>query len=162
MSLQQLSVAQVHMHPAWQAGVETSYCTHDVYALELVWAILFENWRILHRILVRPGRSVNVARIGIPRRRRIWMIVRDLAVADHYVMRQHAANRFVEAAADCILWHGEFRPRSSPSRVQFSQRLLHKVKCHRGRVNLEVGPSAIPLNGIAPLWNFPFELYFRQ
>ena len=47
-----------------------------------------------------PGRAVNVARIGIPRRRRIRMVVGDLAVANHDVMRKHAADRFVESAAD--------------------------------------------------------------
>src|ERR1700674_246097 len=116
------------MYATWQAGVEASHRPHDVNALELVWPIFLEDWRVLHRILVRPWCSINVARIRVPRRRWVWMIVRDLAVPNDDVMRQNAANRFVEAAADGILWHGKVRPGFGPSSMQFRQCLLNKVK----------------------------------
>ena len=55
------------------------------------------------------------------------MIIRDFAVANHHMMRQHTADRFVEAAADGFLRDGEFRPSLSSSRVQFRERLFDEV-----------------------------------
>src|ERR1700720_4208882 len=121
MSFEQLSVAQIHVYSARQARVKTPHRPHNVDALELVWAIFLENWGVLHGILVRPWCSRDVARIRVPGRRRVWMVVRDFAVANDYVMRQNTANRFVEAAADGILRHGELRPGFGPSSVQLRQ-----------------------------------------
>src|ERR1700730_2996510 len=39
MRLKHLSVAKIHMHTAWQAGVEAPDCAHDVNALEFVGAV---------------------------------------------------------------------------------------------------------------------------
>src|ERR1700691_5256769 len=46
MSLERFPVAQIHVHAARQAGVETPDSSHDVYAFELVRAILFEDGRV--------------------------------------------------------------------------------------------------------------------
>ena len=100
MGFEHLSIAEVHMDAARQAGIETPHGAHDVDALEFVRAVFLEDRRVLHRVLVGPGRSVNIARIRVPRRRRIGMVIGDLAVANDDVMRQDAAHRFVEAAAD--------------------------------------------------------------
>src|SRR2546429_4082023 len=62
--------------------------------------VLLEERRILHRVLVGAGHAVGVARAGVPRRRRVGMIVRNLSAADDDVVRQHAAPRLVEAAAE--------------------------------------------------------------
>src|ERR1700739_2114925 len=75
VSFEHFPVAEVHVDAARQAGVETPDRTHDVYALEFVRAIFFKDRRVLHRVLVRPGRSVNVARVRVPRGRRIGMII---------------------------------------------------------------------------------------
>src|SRR5258708_22665246 len=108
MSFEHLSIAEVHVYSARQAGVETPHCAHDVYALEFVRAVLLEDRRVLHGILVGPRCPINVSGIRIPRCRRIPMVVRDLAVPNDDVMRQHTAHRFIEAAPRRLL------PNSSP------------------------------------------------
>src|SRR3954471_8741862 len=87
MGLEHLAIAEIHVDAAGQAGIEAAHCAHDVDALELVWPILFEDWRVLHRILIRTRSAIDVARIGIPGRRRIGMIVGDLVILDDDVMR---------------------------------------------------------------------------
>ena len=128
MRLQHLAVAQIHVYAARQARIKAAHRAHDVDALEFVRPVLFEDRRILHRIFVRTRRSVDVARIGVPRRRRIRMIVRDLAVANHHVVREHAANRFVEAAADGVFRNFEVGPRLGPAGVQLRQCLLREIQ----------------------------------
>ncbi len=95
---QDLAIAQVHVDAARQARIKAAHRAHDVDAFEFIRPVLLEDRRVLHRIFVRTRSSVNVARVGIPASRRIRMIVGDLAVANHDVMREHAAHRFVEAA----------------------------------------------------------------
>ena len=105
------------MHAAGQARIETPHSAHDVDPLEFVRTVFLEDRSVLHRILVRTRRAVNVPRIGIPGRRRIWMIVCNLPLANHYVMRQNAAHRFVESTADSFFRHLEFIPRFRVARM---------------------------------------------
>ena len=49
-------------------------------------AALLEDRRVLHRVLVRAGRAVAVADAAVPRRRRVRVVVRDLAAADDHVV----------------------------------------------------------------------------
>ena len=58
--LQDLAIAQVHVHAARQAGIETANRAHDVDALELVGAIFFEDRRVLNRVFVWSRRSVDI------------------------------------------------------------------------------------------------------
>ena len=104
---QNLSVSQIHVHAARQARIEASHRAHDVDPLESFRPVFFENWRILYGVLVGSRRSVNIARTGVPGCRRIRMIIRDLPIADHNMMRKHAANRFMEPARDRIVRHFE-------------------------------------------------------
>src|ERR1700730_14162964 len=119
VSLQDFSAAQIHVYTAGQARIKAPHGAHDVYPFEFVRAVLLEDRRILDRVLVGPRSTINVPRIGIPWRRWIRMIVRDLASADHHMMRKHTPHGFVEAAANSFFRHLEIRPGSSPSRVQF-------------------------------------------
>ena len=86
MRLQHFSIAEVHVHAARQAGVETAHGTHDVDPLELVRPVLFEDGRILHRIFVGPRRSIDIPWIRVPGSWRVGMIVRDLVIFNHHVM----------------------------------------------------------------------------
>ena len=56
------------------------------------------------------------------------MIVGDLAVANHHVMRQHAAHRFVESAANRFLRNLEVVPGLGSAGVQFRQRLFGEMQ----------------------------------
>src|SRR5271165_5174553 len=160
--LQHFSVPQIHMHATWQTRIEAPHRTHDVDSLELVRTVFFEDRSVLYRVLVRTRSAVNVTRIGIPGRRRIRVIVGDLAFFDHDVVRKNAAHRFVEAAADGLLWNLELSPGFGVSRMQFRQRLFHKVQSSASRVDLEVRPCTVAFDGIAPLGNLPLELNLRQ
>src|SRR5580700_10695705 len=91
--LEHLAAAEVHVHAARQAWVEAAHGAHDVDALEVVRRVLLEDRRVLHRVLVGPGRPVGVADAAVPRRGRVRVVVRDLPVPDHHVVRQHAAHR---------------------------------------------------------------------
>ncbi len=105
------------MNAARQTRVETSDGSHYVYTFEVIGSVFLENRRVLHGIFIRSGHSVNVARIGVPRSRRIRMIIGDFAFADDDVMRQNAAHGFVETAADCFFGNFKFRPRFGVSGV---------------------------------------------
>ncbi len=157
-----LAAAQVHVDAARQTGVEAAHRPHDVDALELVRAVLLEDRRVLHGVLIRPRRAVHVTRAGVPRRGRIGMVVGDFAVADDDVVRQHAAHRLVEAAADGVVRHLELRPGPRPAGVQVRHRLLGKVQRRRRRVGLEISPGAVALDGVAPFRDLPLELHLRQ
>src|SRR5258708_24819936 len=74
--------------------------------------------------------------------------------------RQHSANCFAEAAPNGFLRPFEISPRSGPAGMEFSQRLLGKVKRRSRRVSLEISASPVAFNGIAPLRNLPLELHF--
>ncbi len=90
------------------------------------------------------------------------MVVGDLAVADDDVVRQHAAHRLVEAAADGLVRHLELGPGLRAAGVQLLHRLLGEVQGRRRRVGLEVGPGPVALDGVAPLRDLPLELDLRQ
>src|SRR5215831_19337341 len=98
------------MNAARQTWIETSHGAHYVDALELVGTVLLEDRSALHGVFIRPRRAVYIARVGIPRRRRVRMIIGYFAVAYDDVMRKHTAHRFVEAATDRLLRHFETRP----------------------------------------------------
>ena len=113
-------------------------------ALEVLRSVLLEDRRVLHGVLVGPGSPVDVARARVPRGRRVGLVVRDLALADHHVMREHAARGLVEAAADRALrdleacsssWSGRPGPPSSPARgcAARSARCTPGGRCGRGR-----------------------------
>ena len=110
MRLQNLSVAQVHVHAARQAWIEAANRTHDVDSLEFVRPVFLEDRRVLHRVFVGAWRAIRIARIGVPRRRRIGMIIGDLVLANHHVMRQDAAHRFVESASNRLFGNLEVVP----------------------------------------------------
>src|ERR1700733_9418136 len=148
-----LPVAEIHMHPTRQTWVEAPYRPHDVDALEIFRPILLEDRRILHRVLVRTRRTIAVAGICVPRGGRIGVVVGDLVILDHYVMRQHATHCFVEAAANSLIRNREVVPGSGSSGMQLRQRLLGKVKRRRGCISLKIRASAVPLDRIAPLRN---------
>ncbi len=150
------------MDAAGQARVEAAHRAHDVDALELVRPVLLEDRRVLHRVLVGAGRAVDVARAGVPGRGRIGVVVGDLAVADDDVVRQHAAHRLVEAAADGLVGHLEVGPGPGPAGVQLLHRLLGEVEGAGRGVGLEVGAGPVALDGVAPLGDLPLELDLRQ
>src|SRR6185437_3094980 len=77
---QYLAVAQEHVDTAGQTGIKAAHGPHNVNALEVLGPVLFENGRVLHRVFVGTGSAVNVARVGVPARRRIRMVIGDLAV----------------------------------------------------------------------------------
>src|ERR1700730_17602368 len=146
------------MHAARQTRIKASHRAHDVNALEFLRPVFFEDGSVLYRILVRPRSAVNVAWIRVPGCRRVGMVVCDLALADHRVMREHAAYRLVEAATNGLLRNLESGPGSCSTGVQFLQRPLRKTESRRSRINLEVSTGSIALDRVAPLGNLPFEL----
>src|SRR6476646_9548691 len=77
-----LPAADIHVDAARQTRIKATHSPHDVDALELVRSVFFEDRRVLNRILVGTGSAEHIARTGVPRRGRIWVIVRDLAVFD--------------------------------------------------------------------------------
>src|SRR5215469_6653249 len=79
--LPHLSLARVHVDTARQAWVEASHGSHDVDTLEVLRAILLEDRRVLHGVLVRSRSAVGVAWARVPRRRWVRLIVGDLAFA---------------------------------------------------------------------------------
>src|SRR5579862_3600007 len=91
-----LSIAEIHMYSAWQAGVKASDGSHDVDALEVLRAVFFEDGCVLYGIFVGARSSKAVTRICIPRGWGIRMIVGDLVIADPDVVRKHAADGLVE------------------------------------------------------------------
>ena len=101
--------SQVHVNAARKTRIKTTNRSHNIDAFEVFRAVLFKDWRVLHRIFIWSRRAIDIARIGIPRRRRIRMIVCDFAVANHHVMREHAAYGFMEPAADGLIGNFEIR-----------------------------------------------------
>src|SRR5450755_3680644 len=120
--LAHLARAVVHVHAARQARVEAAHRTHDVHALEVVRAVLLEDRGVLHGILVRTGGPERVARAGVPRGRRIGLVVGDLALADHHVMREHAPSGLVEADAHGLVGDGELLPALRPPAAPLPER----------------------------------------
>ena len=151
--------AGVHVHAARQARVERAHRAHDVDALEVLRAVLLEDRRVLHGVLVGAGRAVDVARVGVPRRRRVGLVVGDLALADDHVVREHAARRLVEADADRLLGHLEVRPALRPPGADLGERLLQAVQPDERRVGLVVGARAVALDRVRLLGHLPLELH---
>src|SRR5580700_1701038 len=162
MRLQHFAVPQIHVDAARQTRIETPHRTHDINSLELVRTVLLKDRGVLHRVLVWTRSAVDIAWIGIPWGRRIRVVVCDLAFFDHYMVREHATNRFVEAATDGFLGHLELRPSFGMSGVQFRQRLFHEVESSAGGINLEVGSRPIAFDSVATLRDLPLELDLRQ
>ena len=81
--LQDLTAAYIHMNAARQTRIEAAHGAHDVDAFEFVRSVLFEDGCVLNRIFVRAGCSIDVARAAIPRRRRVRMVICDLAISNH-------------------------------------------------------------------------------
>ena len=156
--LELLAAAEVHVHAARQARVEAAHRAHDVDALEVLAVVLLEDRLPLHGVLVGPGRAVGVARVGVPRGRRVGVVVGDLAVADHHVVREHAAHRLGEAAADALVGHLELLPGLGAPGPDLDQRLLGEVQRAGRGVGLEVGAGPVALDGVAPLRDLPLEL----
>ena len=88
------------------------------------------------------------------------MIVGDLVIANHHVMRQHSANRLVEAASYRFFGNLEVIPRLCSAGMQLGECLFGEVKRGRSGIGLEVSASTITFNRIAPLGNLPLELDF--
>ena len=154
-----LPLAGVHVHAAGQARIERAHRAHDVDALEVLGAVLLEDRRVLHRILVRARRPVDVARARVPRRRRVGLVVGDLAVADHHVVGEHAAGGLVEAAADRAVRNGELVPALRPPRLDLLHRPLEAVQRDQRAVGLVVGPGAVALDRVGLLRDLPLELH---
>src|SRR6202046_142675 len=110
LGLEDLAADKIHVHATGQARIEAPHRAHDINALKFIRTILLEDWGILHRIFVWTGSAVDITRISIPGRRRVGMIVRDLAFANHHMMRQDASHRFVETATNGLFRHFEIRP----------------------------------------------------
>src|SRR5579862_7084136 len=110
LRLQHFSIAQIHVYAAGQARIETSHRPHDVDPLEFIGTIFLEDRRVLHRILIRTRSAIYVTRIGVPGRRRIRMIVCDLALADHNVMRKNATHRLMESATNGLIRNLKLMP----------------------------------------------------
>src|SRR5262245_21758733 len=122
-----LSFPEVHVHAAWEARIEAAYGAHDVDALNVVARALLEDRHVLDRVLVWPGRPVDVARARVPRRRRIRVVVRDLPIANDEMVRQHAADRLRETAADPFLRDGERLPGLRMAEANLLERLIDEV-----------------------------------
>src|SRR5947209_2964505 len=98
------------MHTTWQTRIKAANRSHDINTLEVVRAIIFKDWCVLHSVLIRTRRAIDVAYTAIPGRGRIGMVVGDLSVLDDHVMGKYTAYRLVEAAADGLLRHREIAP----------------------------------------------------
>src|SRR5947208_58789 len=82
-------------------------------------------------------------------------------LSHHVVIREDAAHRLVEAAADGLVGHGKLGPDLRAPGVQFGQRLLGEVQGRRRRIGLEVATGAVALDGIAPARDVPLQFHFR-
>ena len=86
-NLKCLTVAKIHMNAAGQARVEAPHGAHDVNPFKFVWSVLFKDRRVLHGIFIRTRRAVYVPHATIPWGRRVRMVVGNLTIADHDMMR---------------------------------------------------------------------------
>ena len=81
------------------------------------------------------------------------MAICDLASANHQVVRNDSAHRFV-AAADGFIGNLERCKGLGSSGAHVVEGLLAKVERARGGVGLEVGPGAVALDSVAPFGIF--------
>ncbi len=156
--LKDLAAAVIHVHAAGEAWIEAPNRAHDVDTFELIPAVFLEDGSILYGIFIWTRCSIGIAGVGVPRRRRIRMIVGDLAFTDDHVMRKHAPNSLMKATADGVVGHGEIGPCPRPTGMQLFESLFGKVQSGGRGIRLEVGPGAIPLDRVAPFRDLPFEL----
>src|SRR5260370_25125450 len=157
--LDHLTVADIHVNTARQARVKTADRPHHVDSLEVLRPVLFKDRLPLDGVLVRPWRSVVIARTGVPRGWRIGMIVCDLPVANDHMMREYAANRLSEAATDGFLRDVKLVPGLGPSGAHFRETFLQKVERARRGISLEIGARAIALERVRPLRNLPLQTH---
>src|SRR4029078_9054325 len=75
--------------PPRKTRVETAHRAHDVDALEVLPVVLLEDRLALYRILVRPRCAVAVPRVGVPRGRRIRVVVGEFCVAGRHGIGPH-------------------------------------------------------------------------
>ena len=113
------------------------------------------------RVLVGARGAVRVGRRPVPRRRRVGVVVGDLAVPDHQVVREYPANRLVEAAADRLVGHLELLEDLGLSRAHELQRPVQEVERHRRRVGDEVDAGPVALDGVGPLRHVPHRTASR-
>ena len=160
MRLKHLAIPQIHVHTARQTWIEASDRPHDVDAFEVLRAVFLEDRCVLHRVFVGAGGAKAVARVCVPGSWRIGMIVGDLVVFNHHVMRQHTANRLVEAAPYAFFGNLEVVPGFCSAGMQLGQCLFGEVQSGRSRIGLEVSASAIPFNRVTPFGNLPLKFNF--
>ena len=125
--------AVVEVDAARQAGIEAADGPHDVDPLEVGPIVLLEDRLALDRVLVRTGGPELVARVGVPRGRRVGVVVRDLAAADDHVVGQDAADGLGEPDADRLVRHLELVPGLGVAGPDLGQRLLDEVQRARPR-----------------------------
>src|SRR3954447_6256843 len=150
-----LAGAEVHVHAARQARGEAADRAHDVDPAEVLLRGLLEDGLAGDRVLVRPRGAVGVGRAAVPRRRRIRVVVGDLAVADDEVVREDAADGLVEAAADGVVGDVEVLEDLRPPGPDLVERAVEEVQRHAGRVGDEVDPRAVALDRVGPLRDLP-------
>ena len=85
------------------------------------------------------------------------MVVRDLPVADHHVMREYSAHGLGEPAADRFVGYRERFPRTRSAGIELLERLVEEVQRRSRAVGLEVGPRPIAFQRVRPLRNLPLE-----
>src|SRR4051794_23501179 len=122
--LQRLALAEIHVHAAGQARVEAADRAHDVDAPEVLLVVLLEDRLAHHRVLVWTRSPIAVRRTAVPGSQRVRVVVRDLAVADHHVVGEHAPDGLVEAAADALVGHVEVLEHLRVARADLLQALV--------------------------------------
>ena len=73
------------------------HCAHNVDPFEFIGTVLLKMGVFCTASSYGPGRAINIARVGIPGSLRVRMVVGDLALANHDMMRENSANRLMEA-----------------------------------------------------------------
>ena len=106
-----------------------------------------------------PGVPYTSRGARVPRRRRVRLVVRDLAFANHHVVREHAARGLVEAAADRALGNLEAVPALGPAGLNLLHRPLEVVQRDQRAVRLVVGPGTVTLDRVGLLRHVPLELH---
>src|SRR5579884_157700 len=131
------------MHATRQAGIEAAHRAHNVDALEVLRAVFLEDGRVLYGILVGARSAIDIAHAAIPWRRRIGMVVGDLAILDDHVMREDAAYRLMESATNGLLWYGEVGPGFGMPGAYLIKRLIDAVQSDGSGIGLEVGACPV-------------------
>src|SRR4029077_75671 len=108
--------------------------------------------------------SINIARISVPRRWRVGVIICDLAAANDYMMRKNPADSFVKSTTDGFVRNFERCERGRASSVHLRDCLLKEIISAGRGIRLEIGASTIALDRVAPFRNAPgkFDLRFRR